>query len=166
LLAWLSKEEASGETWFHYREVAMWSCTLLILLAPLGAGDRAPSEDIVKKEIQLFQGSWRAVSIQHADGRRASEDEVQNTRLVVKGNQFTLTGKNYTISGTFTIDPIRTPKSIDAAVTSKDGRETKFLGVYQMEGNTRKSCFALPEKERPTQLSSKKGRFGFEWKRN
>lgn len=144
----------------------MFWCSLLILLVPLGAGDGLQSEDIAKKELQRFQGSWKAVSIQRADGGQASRDELQSTRLVVKGTKFTLTGKNYTISGTFAINPARTPKTIDVLLTSKDGRETKLLGIYQIQGETRKSCFALPNKERPTQFSSEKGYIGFEWRRD
>jgi uncharacterized protein (TIGR03067 family) len=155
-----------GKTWFYHGEVAMLWCSLLILLAPVGAGDGARSEDIAQNELQQFQGSWTAVSIQHADGRQASKDEVQNTRLVIEGKKFTLVGKNYTISGVFTINSFKTPKTIDVVLTSKDGRAMKFLGIYEMQGDTRKSCFALPDNERPTQFSSAKGYFGFEWKRD
>jgi uncharacterized protein (TIGR03067 family) len=143
----------------------MFWCSLLILLAPLGAGD-ALADDVAANELQQFQGSWKAVSIQHADGRPASKDEVQNTRLVIDGRKFTLTGKNYTICGRFTINSAKTPKNIDVLLTSKDGPETKFLGVYQIQGDTRKSCFALPAKERPTQFFAEKGYFGFEWRRD
>jgi uncharacterized protein (TIGR03067 family) len=139
-------------------------CSLLVLVAPLGVG-AGPLEDAAKKELEPFQGSWKAVSIQHADGRQASEGEVQNTRLVVEGNKFTLTGKDSTLSGTFTVNPTKTPKTIDVLLTAQDGRETKFLGIYQIEGGTRKSCFALPGRERPAQFSSEKGYFGFEWRR-
>jgi uncharacterized protein (TIGR03067 family) len=143
----------------------MRCCSLLILLAPLAVGVGAPSEDAAMQELQRFQGAWQAVSFQHADGRQASEEEVKNTRLVIEGNRFTLTGKDYTLAGTFTIDSTKTPKMIDVLLTSKDGRETRFLGIYQIQGDTRKSCFALAGKERPTQLSSEKEYFGFEWKR-
>ncbi len=144
----------------------MRCCGLLLLLAPLAVAVGAAVEDAAKKDLEQFQGSWKAVSIQHADGRQASEDEVQNTRLVIEGNKFTLTGKDSTISGTFTVNPAKTPKTIDVLLTSKDGRETKFLGIYQMQGDKRKSRFALPRKERPTQFLSEKGYFGFEWRRN
>jgi uncharacterized protein (TIGR03067 family) len=144
----------------------MWCCSLLILLAPLAAGDGTPSEDTLKKELQQFQGSWKAVSMQHADGQQASDDDVQKTRLVVKDNRFTLTGKDYTVEGSFKVNPATTPKSIDVLVISKDGRETKFLGIYEIKGNTRKSCFALGENDRPTRFSTQKGYFGFEWKRD
>lgn len=141
-------------------------CSLLFLLILPGAGDGASPEDAVKKDLQQFQGTWQAVSIQRADGRQASKDEVQNTRLVVEGNKFTLTGKDYTISGTFTINPAKTPKAIDVLLTATDGSESRFPGIYQIQGNTRKSCFALPGKERPTQFVTEKGFFGFEWRRN
>jgi uncharacterized protein (TIGR03067 family) len=70
-----------------------------MLLAPLTVGAGAPSEEDVKKELQKFQGAWQAVSIQRVDGTQASEDEIRNTRLVVKGNKFTLTSKDATITG-------------------------------------------------------------------
>ncbi len=144
----------------------MYWCSLLILLAPLGIGDATSSDDAAKKELQQFQGSWKAVAIQHPDGRRASEDEVQNTRLVIEGNKLTLTGSNYSISGTFSVNPTRTPKTIDVLLPAKDGGETKFLGIYQMQSDKRQSCFALSGKERPTEFSSETGYFGFEWRRN
>jgi uncharacterized protein (TIGR03067 family) len=142
----------------------MRCCGLLILLAPLAVGVGAPSEDAAKQELQRFQGAWQAVAFQHADGRQASAEEVKNTHLVIEGNRFTLTCKDYTIAGTFTIDPSKTPKTIDVLLTAKDGLETRFLGIYQIQGDTRKSCFALAGKERPTQFSSEQEYFGFEWK--
>jgi uncharacterized protein (TIGR03067 family) len=137
---------------------------LLILLAPLAAGDGGQAL-AVKEELQQFQGHWRAVSILNPEGQRATEDEVQSTRLVVEGNKFTLTGKDFTVSGTFSINPARSPKTIDALLTSNDGKETKFLGIYEIRGDTRKSCFTVDGKPRPTGFLAEKGYFGFEWRR-
>jgi uncharacterized protein (TIGR03067 family) len=142
----------------------MFWCSVLLVLAPLGDG--APPEDAVKRELQQFQGSWKAVSIRQADGLPAPEEDVQNTRLVVEGSKFRLTCQDYTVSGTFAIDPARTPKAIDVVLTSEDGSQTKLLGIYEIKGDTRKSCFAPPGMERPARFSSEKGFFGFEWKRN
>jgi uncharacterized protein (TIGR03067 family) len=144
----------------------MFWCSLLIVLVPQAVGRGAPSDDVAKKETQGFQGSWKAVAIQHADGHQASKDEVQNTRLVIEGNKFTLRGKNIAISGRFSVNPANTPKSIDVLLPSKEGPETEFLGIYQMQGDMRRSCFALPGKERPRQFSPEKGYIGFEWRRD
>lgn len=139
-------------------------CSLLILFVPLSATGE-PGPDVVKKDLQQFQGSWRAISIHQADGRPATEDEIKNARLVVDGTKFTLKGKDFTINGSFTIDPTKTPKTIDVVLTGDDGTKTTFLGIYRIQGETRKSSFAL-EGARPTQFSPKKGHLGFEWTRN
>lgn len=141
-------------------------CYTLALLALVPFTAAAPPSDPVKAELKLFQGSWKAVSLQQADGRPATEEEIKATRLVVDGNKFTMTGKNFTISGTFTVNPTQTPRHIDVVLTSKEGVETKFPGIYQWNKDTRKSCFAMPDKQRPAQFTSEKGLFGFEWKRD
>jgi uncharacterized protein (TIGR03067 family) len=133
--------------------------------APVGVDGVNSPDAAAKSELQQFQGAWQAVSIQHADGKQAAQDEVQSTRLVVKGNEFTLTGKNFSISGTFTIDATKVPKEIDVVLKPQEGRATKLLGIYQVRGSTRTSCFAIPGEERPTQFSSQEGHFGFQWRR-
>jgi uncharacterized protein (TIGR03067 family) len=141
-----------------------WSY-FLILLASLGTAG-APSDAAVKKELERFQGNWQAVSIQHVDGRLATEAELRVTRLVVEGNKFTLTGKDYSITGTFTIDPTRKPRTIDVMLANSKKPEEKILGIYQMKGGTRKSCFAFPGTDRPGDFQSAgKGYLRLEWKR-
>jgi uncharacterized protein (TIGR03067 family) len=158
---------------FIFWEVAMRWFTVLILLAPLGVVCGAPlpppPQDPVKHDLLQFQGSWHALSIWKADGHQAPIEEVRYTRLAVKGDSFVLTGKDYTFSGTFTIDPTKSPRAIDVTITPKEGRPLKFLGIYQMKGvkgDTRKSFFALPGRDRPKQFSAEKGFIGFEWKRD
>ncbi len=134
------------------------------LLAGTGWGQN--SKDI-EKELQPFQGSWKAISMHHPDGRQTSQDEVANTHLVIEGNKFRLLGKDhFVVSGTFFINPVKSPKTIDVVLTSKDGRETRFLGIYQVQGEQRKSCFGLAGKERPTRFSYEKGCFGYTWERD
>jgi len=148
------------------KEVAMSWFMLWMLLAPLEAGDKPPAPDAVKKEIAKFQGTWKAVAAQDVNGGEVSREEVGKTRLVVEGNTFKLSGKDFTIDGTFTVNPAKTPHTIDVVLKSNDGKETRILGIYQIQGDTRKSCFGLSDKERPTTFSARKGYIGFEWKRN
>jgi uncharacterized protein (TIGR03067 family) len=141
------------------------SIAIVLWGAPRWAGGESPRDEAVKKDIKQFQGSWKAVSIRNADGKQAPDDQVENTRLIVEGNKFTLTSRDTTITGTFTINPRATPRTIDVSLNSQDGKKVKLLGIYQVQGDTRKSCFALPGKERPSQFTSKPGYLGFEWKR-
>jgi len=124
------------------------------------------SDEAAKKELKLFQGSWKAVAIRNADGTAATEADVQQTRLTVEGSAFTLTMRDLTIKGTFSVNPAKTPKYIDVLLKGDDGQETKLLGIYQVKGDIRKSCFAMPQQDRPSQFMTEKGYVSFEWKRN
>jgi uncharacterized protein (TIGR03067 family) len=141
------------------------TCFSLIVLALTFPTD-APTESAVKNDLQRFQGSWQAASIVNNDGQPATAEDLKRTRLIVEGSKFTLQGKDYTITGSFTIDPARTPKTIDVVLDATDGGlPTKLLGIYSIDGETRKSCFALPDKERPARFpDSSKGYVQFEWK--
>jgi uncharacterized protein (TIGR03067 family) len=131
-----------------------------------GAGNGVRSEDTAKKDLEQFQGSWQAVAM-HNDGQPSSKEEFQAMRLIVEGNKFTLTGKDFAVIGTFAIDATKTPKTIDVLLSPNDPafEETKLLGIYEIKGDKRRSCFSLSEKERPTKFSPGKGYIGFEWKR-
>ncbi len=124
------------------------------------------ADDPVQAEVKQFQGSWSAVAVQHADGSPAMTEEVLATRLLVEGNKFTLSNKQMNISGTFTVDPTRSPKAIDAVLKTADGPDITVLGIYTIQGDIRQSCFALPGKERPTGFTSDSGYIGFTWRRN
>ena len=125
-----------------------------------------PIDGALSKELQRFQGSWQATSIQSNDDPPASVDDLKHTLLVVAGDRFTLKGKEFTIAGKLTIDPAKTPKTIDVVLDGKEGEKpVKLLGIYRIDGETRRSCFAMPEKERPAAFPvSPKGYIQFEWK--
>ena len=59
--------------------------------------------------------------------------------------------------GTSTIDPMSQPKTIDFVPTEGANAGQTYLGIYQIEGDARKVCFAPPGKDRPTEFASKPG---------
>ena len=59
--------------------------------------------------------------------------------------------------GTSTFDPTKKPKTIDFTITEGAGKGDQFLGIYELDENTRKLCFAPSGKERPTEFSSTPG---------
>jgi len=143
----------------------MCQFTCVVLTTLLALGSAPAGDDVAKKDLQLFQGSWQAVFIQNVDGQRAPDEDVRATRLLVHGNEFTLMVKDVTVYGTFTIDPTKTPKAIDVTLKGAKPGE-KFLGVYQIDGEIRRSSFALPGNERPRAVRpSAKGYVMLEWKR-
>ena len=86
-------------------------------------------------------------------------------QLVVKGNEFTLKGKDFAISGIFTIDASKSPKTIDVTLANTKDPDGKLLGVYEIKGDIRRSCFAMPKQTRPTSVRPpSKGYLMLEWK--
>jgi uncharacterized protein (TIGR03067 family) len=148
-------------------EVVMSCYKLVFAVSLLSFQIDSPVNDAAKKDLQHFQGNWRAAAVINADGRPATTEELERTRLIVDGNKFTLKGKDFVIKGQFTIDPSKSPKAIDAVLDSKEGEKpVKVLGIYRIDGETRKSCFAMPDKPRPTKFpASPEGYLQLEWKR-
>ncbi len=141
-------------------------CNLIILASvltfqPDSSGGNATSD------LKQFQGAWRAASIINTDGHAATAEELKQTKLVVNGTRFKLTGNDFTITGQFEIDSSKTPKTIDAILDAKKGEQpVKVLGIYRIDGETRKSCFAMPDQPRPNAFpDSPKGFLQLEWKK-
>lgn len=125
----------------------------------------ASASAAVTKELELFQGHWQARSLQSADGRMAPDEQARAMRLTVVGDRFMLSDKNFTVTGVFLIDPAKMPKTIDVVLDGAKSGE-KFLGIYQIDGECRKSCFALPGAERPRDFRrGVAGTIQFEWER-
>jgi hypothetical protein len=59
------------------------------------------------------------------------------------------------------------PKTIDVLLDAKKGEQpVKVLGIYRIGGETRKSCFAMPDQLRPKAFpESPKGFLQLEWER-
>jgi uncharacterized protein (TIGR03067 family) len=139
----------------------------LLLLAPLVFPVVPPPGRPVSVELLEFQGAWQAAAVVNADGRPATPAELASIRLIVTGDRFTLTKKRITVSGRFTIDPARTPKAIDVVLDARPGEPPiRLRGIYRADGATRRSCFAMPDQERPADFpASPKGYVQFEWVR-
>src|SRR4051812_9699944 len=71
-------------------------------------------------ELKKFQGTWRLVSAER-DGWEMPKDMVERTTLIIKGDPFDFTEDAEVGTGprgTFTVDPTKTPKAIDATPAS------------------------------------------------
>lgn len=139
------------------------SALALVALAPAWGAEN----EAVKRDMALMQGEWSMVS-GSADGMSMPDDMRQQMKRVCKGDEATTTmsGRVY-FQAKFTIDPSKNPKTIDYAVTAGPTKGEKQLGIYEVNGDAFKACFAKPGAERPTDFTSQPGdgRTSSEWKR-
>jgi uncharacterized protein (TIGR03067 family) len=121
----------------------------------LGACNRQAPVPVPKTDLDKLQGTWNLVSAMQ-DGKALPEDKVKQTTIVFKGDTFRFPGSaEYATSraGTIKLDESKTPKEMDAISTDK----VVMLGIYALEENGYKVCFAPPGKPRPTEFVSTPG---------
>lgn len=131
------------------------------------AAAKAEDSPAVKKDLALLQGEWSMISGM-ADGYSIPETMLPNSKRVCKGDEITATvAGQLVMKAKITIDPTKKPKTIDYQVIDGPTKGKKHLGIYELAGDTFKSCFGAPGAERPTDFSSKPGdlRTSSVWKR-
>jgi uncharacterized protein (TIGR03067 family) len=131
---------------------------LLIGLATMAllsawADDNQP----IKGDLAKLQGEWLMIS-GTADGFQIPDAMLPNSKRICKGDELTATvGGQLVMKARITIDPTQKPKTIDYQVIEGPTKDKKHLGIYEVDGDTMKSCFAAPGAERPSDFTSKLG---------
>jgi uncharacterized protein (TIGR03067 family) len=130
----------------------------LLMIAALGlllAACNRQEPAAPKTDLDRLQGAWNLVSATQ-DGKALDQDKVKQTTIVFKGDTFRFPGSaEYATSkeGTIKLDENKTPKEMDAISTEKE----TMLGIYALEENGYKVCFAPAGKPRPTEFTSTPG---------
>jgi uncharacterized protein (TIGR03067 family) len=111
-------------------------------------------EDAVKAELEKFQGTWQLASVE-TEGKAPPEDLIKSIRVVIAGSKHTVhVGDQVPAKDIpFTIDPAKKPKE----TTDKLPDGTEIKGIYELDGDTLKSCVAPPGKDRPTEFKGTGG---------
>ena len=123
---------------------------VIVLVSAAGAQDG-------KKEMALLEGEWSMVSGE-ANGLAMPKEMVEKGKRVAKDGETTISfsGQIY-LKAKFTIDSSKTPKAIDYMMTDGPTKGKTHLGIYELDGDTVKFCFAAPGKDRPTDFTANEG---------
>ena len=117
----------------------------------------AEDSQAVKKDMATLQGEW-SMGSGSADGQTMPEETCKQMKRVCKGDELTITmGERTFFKAKITIDPSASPKTIDYDMTEGPNKGKKQLGVYELDGETFKSCFGAPGATRPADFTSKTG---------
>jgi uncharacterized protein (TIGR03067 family) len=130
---------------------------LIVLVGAVATLVRAEDSEAIKKDMTLLQGEWMMVS-GSADGEPMPDETRKQMKRVCKGDETTTTmaGQIY-IKAKFSIDPTKQPRTIDYEMSGGFTQGQKQLGIYEVDADTFKSCFAKPDGERPSDFSNKPG---------
>jgi uncharacterized protein (TIGR03067 family) len=125
-------------------------CVLTVSLCAGALSGDEPSK-AVKEELKLLAGEWKIVAAE-ADGKPVSSRAV--VTFTTDGKCTIVTPGATTIETTFTIDPTKEPKHMDALDAV---RKTTHKGIYELKGDKLKAVFQPDANgERPTEFATKK----------
>ena len=111
-----------------------------------------PANDLAK-----LQGEW-LMSTGVADGFELPDEMKRNFKRVCKGNELTvMNGEQVIMKATITLDQTKSPRTIDYESTEGPTKGKKLLGIYELNGDTFKSCFGAPDEARPGEFKSESG---------
>ena len=128
---------------------------VLSLLAVCCLVAAEPAPDAIKKEMALFDGEWSMVSGER-DGLALPDEVVKGAKRVAKDGETTVTiGGSTFLKAKYTVDPTKKPKTIDYTLTDGANKGKTQLGIYEIDGDSLKFCFAGPGAERPTDFTAK-----------
>lgn len=126
---------------------------------------RAEDHPVATNDLAQLQGEWTMVS-GSADGSPMPDEMRRQMKRVCAGDELTVTmGGQTFIKAKVTIDPSKTPKTIDYQMTGGFTAGKKQLGIYELDGDTFKSCFTKPGADRPADFAPGEGRTVSVWKR-
>jgi len=132
---------------------------VVVAMAGVASAQRLPPVAVTQDSAMLV-GTWQAVSIE-ADGNASRLEDAAKIKVVNTGDGgWTIFAEGKMVAkGTNELLPGSVPKGIDFTVTeTPDGAVTRrHQGIYELEQDTRRICFAGPDAARPTAFASPKG---------
>lgn len=130
---------------------------LLALVAATAAAVAFADDDQAKKDLKALAGTWQYTS-QEEDGKDTDKDLLKAVTVTIAPDgkwEVKQDGKTF-LEGTVRLDPSKQPKAADWTITTEGDLKGKTaLGIYDVDENTWKHCFAFDK--RPDKFESKEG---------
>ncbi len=127
---------------------------LLVLLATSLIAAEHSKQDVVKKDVDAIQGTWKIAALE-ADGTQAPAEIVAALKLVFKDDTLTFTpGEPGFTKYNYKLDPTTKPASFDMTHADGTNKGKTQKGIYLLEGDRLKICCGTAD-NRPKEFSAK-----------
>src|SRR5262245_22574109 len=102
-------------------------------------------------------GTWTCISGVN-DGKSLPPDIVKQLKLTLTDDRYkTEKGDVVLFDGIYHIDLGSRPKHMDIIAPEGEQAGKTSKGIYSLQGDTLKMCYAVPDKDRPEDFESKPG---------
>jgi uncharacterized protein (TIGR03067 family) len=125
--------------------------TIAVLFFPVSA--RAEDE---AEQLEKMEGAWSVASAQEG-GKEQTDEKSKKLSIVIKGDTFSFVfkGQPKTLDMKLKLDPSAKPAMVDLISTVREGQVA--LGIYELQGEGLRICWARNGKARPDGFSTKPG---------
>jgi uncharacterized protein (TIGR03067 family) len=162
---WFHNSEScrAAHHWAHPPSFRINIIGLRLARVPVGkeivkivAEEKEPA-DPVTRDFEKLQGNWLLI-LYELNGKKMPEQ--RKDTLTIAGDKYRqiASGTGDILEATIKLDPTKKPKAVDAAISLGGAYEGKTLqGIYEIEDDQVKFCWAAPAKERPEDFASRPG---------
>lgn len=110
-----------------------------------------------KADLEAIQGTW-VLSAMESEGEDVPKEHFKAWTAEYQGNRVTFRdGERVRRRGIVTLDPSRNPKAVNTWDQDGPYEDRTVPGIYEVDGDTLKLCFARPGDERPKAFTTKDG---------
>jgi uncharacterized protein (TIGR03067 family) len=127
-------------------------CAAIALMLP----NDAVAGDAAKADQRSLQGTWKVLA-GNDSGKTLPPPRVKGAKMVVTGNAMKVYERDTQREMTFALEAAREPKTIDLTLSAGTDKGQLSRGIYALEGDTLKICFAPPGKARPVSFLPSQG---------
>ena len=100
---------------------------------------------------KVLAGAWKPLEA-NLGGNIIDAMLLETAKVVYEADKYTATVGEKTEQGSFTLDPKKTPKTMDIFPTSGDNNGKTLLAIYQVEGDNLTICYSLTPATRPEEF--------------
>jgi uncharacterized protein (TIGR03067 family) len=105
----------------------------------------------------MIEGTWKLIGGE-LNGQDEPEDDVKESKLVIVGDQHTVSVGEAVMKGTHKLDTSRSPMTIDSTDTTGPFEDMSLKGIFKVEDDVFNVCFGAPGLARPTEFTTKDGK--------
>jgi uncharacterized protein (TIGR03067 family) len=126
-----------------------------VVLLP-GSGALPAQAPVSDSELKKLSGTFTLVQFVES-GKPFLEAELKKMKVTQTGGTWKFHYGKEVTEGKDVVYPDKTPKEIDATYTNGPEKGKTVKGIYEIDGDTIKYCYAPPGKDRPRAFISKPG---------
>lgn len=102
---------------------------------------------------KAMEGTWLPTAAE-LNTKALPEEALKTMKLVLAGDQYTVTVGEAIDRGTIKLDVTKNPKAMDIIGNDGPNKGKTFLAIYEQNGDTLRICYDLTGKARPTEFKT------------